>query len=331
MKLKPFGFSGGKKTLKGEVIDEWLRSIAQQGEIEIYTRNGRDCVDLITVRLVCPFEQYDFLEYSYIPNVKLTAVLKHTKAKSITLQKALEKASYFVLTVRDVQSDPIYLFEQARESLIHAAFELKPYWLTAKLITYAINDCCYDEDGQRTEYVKRIEKLRDYPSLSEKPYDHYDVPFDQLKTEEDKKKHYLGYYRTLFLDGYEDEETQDVDVVCANCKNDEEAERLFNLLRPESDRLLDEEITKLQNVFLGEARMSATEEEMNAWLQKVEKYIPQDRYKVYDEFYLVSVEDLMIKQGVFTPSRITAEGNVEFDGKMRVLTQEDFLKEKTIN
>ncbi len=70
---------------------------------------------------------------------------------------------------------------------------------------------------------------------------------------------------------------------------------------------------------------------MKAWLQKVEKYIPQDRYKVYDEFYLVSVEDLMIKQGMFTPSRITAEGNVEIDGKMRVLMQEDFLKEKTIN
>lgn len=331
MKLKPFGFSGGKNSLNGEVIDEWLRCIATQGEIEIYPRNGRDCVDLITIRLVCPFEQYDFLEYSYIPDVKLTAVLKHSVMKTISLQKALEEASYFVLTSCGTQGDPIYLFEQARSSLINAAFQLKPYWLTAKLITYAINDCCYDENGQRTEYVKRIEKLRDYPSLSEKPYDHYDVPLDQLKTEEDKKKHYLGFYRTLFLDGFEDEETQDVEVVCANCRNDEEAEKLFNLLRPESDRLLDEEITKVQNVFLGEARLSATEEEMSTWLQKVEKYIPQDRHKVYDDFYLANVEDLMIKQGMFTPSRITAEGNVEIDGKMRVLTQEDFLKEKTIN
>lgn len=320
MKFQPISITERHSKLDGKALDDWLRYYEPEDLLEVCKAEPLSYVNLINLKLVCPFEEFDFLDGSFVPQLQLRAYLQ-TDEEKIPSFTAIEQAFKFVIAFDDFESEPITDYLKARNALFKSALQLKPYWLTMKVITYSVVESLkQDPQGQHALYCRQIKNLIEYPSLSRASSDHYDVPLDQLKTEEDKKKHYLGFYKTLFLGGIEDLETQDVDTVLANCRTNEEVENLFNLIRPPFDELLNKEIDKIQQNFLGEARMTATEEEMNEWLQKLDKYIPEDRDQSQDFIELLKIEDQMIKDGVFKPSRITAEGQVEIDGKPRAVS-----------
>lgn len=333
MQFRPISFNDSHHSLKGTPIDYWLRYEEPKSGRPITLNNSGDYyVSLAKVRLVCSHDNFDFLEFSSLPHLQLLAYLDFSNSKTISVVKAIKTATRFVITDGHLESDPIYDFDQAKEALIKAAFQLKPYWITMKLLTYSIvfstedefdddfddedeDDVAESKNNDLTEVFKIIKRAIRYPMLIVR--DVYDVNPDELEEEELDKHRIVS--KTLYLDGeWDEDECEYVDDKPEDL-TDEQAETLYNEYRPQVDQKLNEMVEKVQNIFLKEARKSATEEEIQRWLNKVEKYAPTDREQAYSSDDLMDIDRDMCFDDAFSPSRITANGDVEIDGIPRAV------------
>jgi len=58
---------------------------------------------------------------------------------------------------------------------------------------------------------------------------------------------------------------------------------------------------------------------MQRWLAKVEEYAPTEREEAYCSDDLMEIDREMVEDSVFSPTNISANGDVEIDGIPRVV------------
>jgi hypothetical protein len=310
---------------RGIELDPWLLYVEPVSGRRANTtkvNKNKDEFTLMTLRLSCPFQEYDFgchvVESNCFdpPTGRVIAVSDPISTKTIMPSKLKKTADYFCVDFWNVRTEPIYDYDEAVSVLFKVARKLKPYWMTLKLPDVRV---VHGVDGlpnqkEHETQCREIIKLTDYPILTNYT-ERFDANPDEFETDEELYKHYLGDFRSLIVAGKYIEDEGDYEEVYLDIPDDQ--------MDAEYQRLKQENAKKLKQIsefiieqFLSEIRKEATDEQIQKWLNKILNF---------KGVTLKSVGSLVKQMNenhrkyfdLFCPTKISVDGEIFFeDGSM---------------
>lgn len=315
MKSLPISTQNIHLSRRGVELDPWLLYEEPTSPRKPNKKRDRDEFNLLTLRLSCPYPEYDFGYYSPQPCVHLIAVSPPISTKTIRVEKLKRQAEYFYIRIGEASTEPIYDYQQAKQTLFNMALKLKPYWITLKLTNIHVVTSAVGLENQKDfdKLCEKIYELQDFPILTEY-VERFDADPEEFETQEEYNAHYLGKFRDFKIAGKFNKDEGYFEEIYLDIP-DEMMDEEYARRRKENDLELEKLVSPIFEKFLSVIRISSTEDQIQKWLTKITDFSFKDKREAATamERHNIIISNDRNYINLFYPTVIFSTGEMLFD------------------